>query len=174
MRLFTLFLASFLLLANAPTETNASTEPVFVYQRIHSLVQHHDNRITLRVWDDGRMEMRFPAYTPRAGHYQGHLESSGMTELDRMVSMLANIRPAELTDRLNLARSTSLVEIADADMVRFSHRGASREKFELVLPAPDAWSSVIPQVSELAILDELERDLRGWMDRQIQRMERQP
>ena len=171
MRLIAIFLASFLYFANAPAETNASTEPAFVYQRIHSLVQHHDNRITLRVWEDGRVEMRFPVYTPRAGHYQRQLDQSERDELNRIVSVLANIQPTGLVGSINVARQTSRVEVSDADIIRFYRQHTDREAFDLLVPAPDVWSSLAPEITELAVLNELEQDLRGWMDRQIQRME---
>ncbi len=174
MRCTAIILAGLLVLASGPAQSASSEEPAFVYQRIHALVAHHDNRITLRVWEDGRLEIRFPAYTPRAGLYRGRLEQAEVETLEQMVSMLAGIQPDPLFTRLNQVRSSALIEVADADIVRFIHTGPDRQTVELRTPAPDAWSSLAPEVGELRELEQLEKNLRAWMDQQMKGLERQP
>jgi hypothetical protein len=163
-----------LVLLTGAASTASPEEPALVYQRIHALVAHHDNRITLRVWDDGQVEVRFPAYTPRAGLYRGRLDHSGMESLDRLVSELVEIQPGDLTARINQVRSNNLAEVSDADIVRFIHRQPGREPVELRTPAPDVWSTRAPEIAELRKIEQLEKDLRAWMDQKMHLLERQP
>lgn len=173
MRYTAMLLVCSLVLFTGTAPTASPEEPTFVYQRIHALVAHHDNRITLRVWGDGQVEIRFPAYTPSAGLYRGRLDHSGMEALNQLVSELAEIQPGNLTARINQVRSSALVEVSDADIVRFIHRQPGREPVELWTPAPDAWSTQVPEIVELREIEQLEKDLRAWMEQQIQFLERQ-
>lgn len=153
-----------MLLAMSLTTPVAAGEPVLVYQRIHSLVAHHDNRISLRVWADHRMEARFPAYTPRAGRYERQLSAEHLRELFAILDGLPDITQQQLNARLDQGRSAERVHVADADIVRFEYRNAGGEGIALAVPAPDVWSHLRRSDEALAALSATEQALRRWMD----------
>lgn len=167
------WILSFLLftLFGVLTTPTPASEPIFTFQRIHVLVAGHDNRISLRVWDDGRMEMRFPPYTTRAGFYQRTLSSDEYGELTQILEQLPSIAQDQLSQRLDQARSATLAYVADADIVRFEYRRDHAEDIALYVPAPDVWSRIARDIDELAAVAATEQALRGWMDVQIARTE---
>lgn len=142
-------------------------EPVLVYQRIHSLVAHHDNRISLRVWADDRMEIRFPAYTPRAGSHQQRLSSEQRSELFAIMDGLPDITQEELTGRIGQRGGGERYHVADADIVRFEYRPEETREIVLAVPAPDVWSRLSRGDAELAAIVATERALRRWMDNHL-------
>lgn len=151
-------LLSPLIAAQEPVE-----EPVYVYQRIHVLVAHHDNRMSLRVWADGTVEMRFPPYTSQAGQYRWAASAEELAELDAFFAA-AGRHDSGVLERARGARGEDeLVLVADADLVRFELRGAGRAPQTLMIEAPDAWSRALPESAELAALAQTEGALLDWM-----------
>ena len=142
-------------------------EPVLVYQRIHSLVAHHDNRISLRVWADDRMEIRFPAYTPRAGRHEQRLTPEQRSELLAIVDGLPDITQQELSARIEHRRDGERFHVADADIVRFEYRPEETRETVLAVPAPDVWSRLSRGDAELAAIAATEQALRRWMDSRL-------
>jgi len=157
----TLFITLLLFLVSMPAVT---AEPEFVYQRIHATIAHYDNRISLRTWPEGTMEARFPAYTRQAGVYRWQATPEHHRALAALFSRIASIRHDRIDLQISQRRDTGLVEIHDADHVRFSWRQAGQETFELVIEAPDTWSRALPDLDELADLARLEADLLDWIE----------
>ena len=146
-------------------------EPLYTYQSIHTLIAHRDNRISLRVWADGRVEMRFPPYSPQAGHYQWRASEA---ELERLDNLFAPFLQAD-AETLERERATSargegeVVTVADADLVRFSARLPDRQSTDLLIESPRAWRRVSPQARQTANLAEAEARILEWMRSNIQR-----
>jgi len=138
-------------------------EPVYLYQRINVLVAHHDNRVSLRVWADGTVEMRFPPYTPQAGHYRWTASAQERAELEALFGA-AGRHDADVLEAARAARSgDELVLVADADLVHFELREAGRAPHALMIEAPDAWSRALPEAVDLATLARTEAELLAWM-----------
>lgn len=149
-----------------------SIEPDLVYQRIHAQVADHDNRISLRLWPDDTIEMRFPAYTRQAGHYRWQAGPDERQQLENVFSELCQLPRDQLAAAIHSPREGTLTEVADADLVRFVGRGLNCEAFELVVEAPDALSRARPDVAELANLKRLESDLLDWMREYVRKVGR--
>ncbi|QOC22132.1 hypothetical protein IC757_14065 [Wenzhouxiangella sp. AB-CW3] len=149
--------------------TGIAEEPAISYQRIHSLITDQDNRISLRVWDDGRMEIRFPSYTTRAGTYHRDLQDDEMAELHAIFETLQPIDQSRLDQHLDQSRSQTPTHVADADVVHFERRRNDDLEISLRAPAPDVWSRIARDVDELAVMNSAEQALRSWMDQQIAR-----
>ncbi len=171
-RLLTLIAALTLLLGMASTV--AADDPEITYQRIHSLVASHDNRITLRVWEDGRMEMRYPVYTSRAGHYRHRLLAAEKDELASILSTLPETSESELLEQVRSARGDELFLISDADRVVFHVRHVHRSDIRLNVPGPDALARAMPGIAEVEAIVSAEKAVHEWMDRQRARAERLP
>lgn len=161
-----------LLLSFELAARESAAEPVYVYQRIHVLVAHHDNRVSLRVWPDGRVEMRFPPYTPQAGFYQWTATPTERAELDAFFTQAERHDASVLASALSARGDQDLVLVADADVVRFEWRGADRASNSLLIESPEAWSRALPESSELSDLAQIESGLLDWM--RVQAARRSP
>ena len=141
----------------------AAEEPVYLYQRIHVLIAHHDNRISLRLWVDGTVEMRFPSYTPQAGVQRWTASAQERAQLDAFFGAASRQDPHLIETARARSDDGELIYIADADIVRFEVRDAGRAPRLLMIEAPDAWSRALPQSAALQELAQTERDLLAWM-----------
>lgn len=165
-RFFSLLIFSCLLSAAAAAQDSidqAENHLVYVYQRINVLIAHHDNRVSLRKWADGTVEMRFPHYAPQAGIYRW---AATATERGELAALFAEIvqHDASLLEIARASRAENeLVLIADADLVRFEHHDAGRTPYRLMLQAPDAWAEALPESAALAALALTESQLLAWM-----------
>ena len=152
-----------LLLSPLSAAQEPMAEPIYVYQRINVLVADHDNRMSLRVWADGTVEMRFPPYTPQAGHYRWTASAQERAELDAFFAAAGRHDPGLLETARAARGDAELVLVSDADLVRFEQRGAGRARHALMIEAPDAWSRALPESTELAALAQTEGALLEWM-----------
>lgn len=136
---------------------------MYVYQRINTLVAHHDNRISLRVHAGGIVEMRFPPYTPQAGVYRWQADAGEMARLDALFAEAVRLEQGVI-ERAQAQRSGGdLVVLADADVVRFEIRAQGRAARSLVVESPEAWSRALPDSTELAQLARTESEILDWM-----------
>lgn len=164
-------LSAALVMATLPSELIAG-EPVMIYQRVHSLVASHDNRVTLRVWPDNRMELRFPPYSPRAGRYEQLLDDEQFREFSRIFDGLPKVTQRELAERLESRRDGERFYVADADIVRFEDRRDRGDVIVLAAPAPDVWRSLGHHRAELDAIAETEQALLRWIDAHLGGMRR--
>ncbi len=144
---------------------DAIEDPVFVFQRVNVLVAHHDNNFSLRVWRDGRAEMRFPPYAAQAGHYRWQIDPHSQAELEAQFSRLDELDLGGLAARMARQRGETLVEISDADWLRLEYRQSGRDAVKVMLESPDAWHRALPEITELASLAELQTEIFDWMQR---------
>ena len=147
-------------------------EPRYVFQQINVLVAHHDNRFSLRVWPDGRADMRFPAYAVNAGHYRWQLEPEQLAALDAHFRQLAQMDLPGMEARMRSETSDKLVTVADADLLRLELRDEQRAPIEVLMESPQAWSSVLPDVAELSRLADVQAGIFEWMQEHVEVLER--
>ncbi len=138
-------------------------QPRLVFQQIQVAIAHHDNRFSLRVWPDGRAEMRFPPYTTYAGHYQWQLDADQLAMLDASLQAVAQLDLSGLQARKRSQASSELIEIADADWLRLEYRDDHQTQLQLVMESAQAWDSAMPGIRELAELAQLQATLFDWM-----------
>lgn len=140
-----------------------AAEPRLTYQRVHALVAHHDNQISLRVWKDHTVEMRFPPYMRLAGLYRWQASAGDLDEVDRFFRAVEEAKNQDLPSAMLRAGQEEMIRVADADRVRVRYRGSERSHFDFDIEAPDAWSRALPARSALQTLAEAEQSLRQWM-----------
>lgn len=157
-----------LLLSVNPGVQAQTEEPMYTYQRVHTLIAHHDNRITLRIWGDRQLEMRFPPYTPQAGEHRRQISQAEFERLEQLLAPFLQVDPM-IIEQARIAQGDGTVTaIADADLVRFSARLPGRNAVDFLIESPAAWSRVLPGARGLADLAEAERQLLEWMRRNRQ------
>ena len=163
-----------LVLLCQPPGLAQSGDALYTFQSIQSLVAHHDNRVSLRVRRDGRVEMRFPVYTPQAGQYEWRASPAELDELEQLFAPFMQTDQAALErERATSARAEGeLVTVADADLMRFSARLPDREYVHFVTESPGAWDLAVPGSRRIAGLAEAEREVIEWMRRKVHREER--
>jgi uncharacterized membrane protein len=163
---FASLLVSFLVVIGYPPLLHAS-EPVLVYQRIHTLVNHHDNRISMRLWEDGSIEVRFPHYSPMAGQFRWQVSDEERNHLTDVMSKVEQISQHEINQELRQARHAALIEIADADMVRIEQRLNDRAEVTLFVESPELWSRKVPGWKEMKELADVEKQLLEWIRHKV-------
>lgn len=137
-----------------------AAEPVLVYERQFVLMEEADNRMWVKVFEDGTIEAHFPPFMRDAGSYRRMLSSADVTSLTDALSLFEfQVNDAARAEaELNALRAGNDFSIEDIDAVSIRYQDASGQYIDLKMPAPDALLSLHqghPTVQAAADLDAL-------------------
>lgn len=148
--------------------TALAEDPLLHFERIHTrIVGESDNRISLKVFPDGKAYATFPRYMKNAGRHEFQLSEPQLSEIIAMVDTLTTLSQETLGEERAKSLSGSnegvVHEVSDPDAVKFSVQLADRGQHTLITLSPDVFQNSGRATSQLGKLAEMEQQLRELM-----------